>query len=483
MNKNNITSYYKYCRREHDNFRYQLFKLNNITDILQRAYVAEKLMLVACQKGTGYYSHSDLEAPFLELAKTIGCKQDVGVRPNSFLHVLTEAYTHGGHTRVVERWIENAEPNQMHSVVLLKQGDTPIPDSLNTLPRMTGGNLLVLNDSDIVSRARNLREIAVEYEYIILHIHMYDATAIVAFGTEQFKRPVILLNHADHCYWCGYSVVDMVANIRDNDLMHVRGVDDFYTIRIPIDVDPRILNYKISRVESRRKLGIPLDKVMILTVGGHHKYQPFVGVEYCDVLSNVIGDRKDVICYGIGPDNNTGTWGSHGQQFVALGKVDYGEMYFDYLNACDIYINSMPIGGGTAILDAVQFRKPVLSYSPFVQPLEDLIRGVDTVYDKDQFERQLKSLVSSSELREQQGNRQYEIMCQNHGLDVWRQHVMEMLKRTPKIHSVKSNFFKGERNVDDLEVLTTLLNDEIKNLKTYSIRDVYHNIKMLFYKG
>ena len=55
--------------------------------------------------------------------------KNINYTKNSFLHVMTQGYQTGGHTRVIERWIENAQNDQIHSVVLTNKNDSV----LNTL--------------------------------------------------------------------------------------------------------------------------------------------------------------------------------------------------------------------------------------------------------------------------------------------------------------------------------------------------------------
>ena len=50
---------------------------------------------------------------------------------------------------------------------------------------------------------------------IILHIHCEDVIPVLAFADESGLPPVLFLNHADHLFWLGTSVADLVLNLRD----------------------------------------------------------------------------------------------------------------------------------------------------------------------------------------------------------------------------------------------------------------------------
>ncbi len=474
---NSIRSYYKYNFRQQLDFKYRLYQLSKIKDLYQRVHMAQSLMYYAVSHGVGYYSCRELEAPFLDLARQLPIKKRVEYVPDSCLHVMTQAYTSGGHTRVVERWLSISSCKQKHSVVLLDQGDFPIPESLEMETARHSGELFMCKGKTLVERAQYLREIAQQYEYVILHIHMHDPTAIVAFGTNEFKRPVILYNHADHLYWCGASIVDMLADLRDNDYAEKwRMIRNHYSLRIPYASDVALSNYPKTKEESRIALGLPLDKIILLTVGGSQKYQPFAGIEFCNIVHDVIRNNRNALCLGMGPTNDVGNWGNYGEQFVALGTIPYGERYFDYLNACDIYIGSIPIEGGTAVLDAVQFKKPVLIYTPFKTELGEITKGIHVIHSLNKFRKSILNLLESQLSRDVLAEYQRNMVEQYHGLENWKSNLEEMLNLTPKWHVVHLPIRNKCHRIDDLCILISLWNYEVKT-DTVNIHDIYHTIK------
>lgn len=476
-----IRKYYKYHYREQLDFRYRLYLLDKEKDLSRRIQLAQDLMCRAVHGcGIGMFTSRQIEQPFLDLADTLPCSENIQCKPNSFLHVMTQAYLTGGHTRVVERWIETSPYTQKHSIVLLKQEDISYPQKLVDITQCHDGNLYLFDDTDIVDRAIKLRELALQYEYVILHIHMDDPTAIVAFGTNKFIRPIILFNHADHLYWCGASIVDMLADLRDNHFARKRrGINKAFPIRIPFEPNPIFLNYPKSKEQSRIELGLPLNKKIILTTGSAVKFNPFTKYEFCDILSEVVLKHKDIVCYGIGPVTTTGNWSNYGEQFKALGAINYGEQYFDYLNACDVYMNSIPIGGGTAMLDAVQFHKPVLSYSPFYTKLGDIIKGITTTHNIKKFNIQLELLLTSDVYAHEFSEMQYTEVLNYHGVDAWRKNINQMLALTPKIHNISLQDETLNSSIDDLAVLISLWNNSLSK-RRWNIYDTYHVFQMLY---
>lgn len=477
-----VQSYYKYNYREQLDFRYRLYLLSKEKDFAKRLDIVEQLTWKALARGIGYYTCYELEKPFLELADKIKMPIGIQATSNSFLHVMTQAYTVGGHTRVVERWIDSSPREQKHSVVLLNQKEEPFPITLNDCVSEHNGSLHIYDSLDLLERATKLRKLALEYQYIILHIHMDDPTAIVAFGNDSFPRPVLFFNHADHSYWCGSSIVDMLLDIRDNDFAKKRCIKNHYTIRIPFIPNQKINNYPKTQIQSRLDLGLPLDKKIILTVGGSRKFRPIAGYEFCEIVNKAIYSMDNVICCGIGVNDSVGNWAKFGPKFIAKGTLEYGDKFFDYINACDLYINSIPIGGGVAMLDAVQFKKPILSYSIFNSKLGDIVKGIDTICDESIFVSKIHDLLNDTSLAESFGKEQYKIVMANHECNLWQTNIAKILQKTPTKHKVNRNFNKVCHRIDDDSIVISLLHNSFTK-KKINIYDIYHWLKSLFYKG
>ena len=472
-------TYYKCCLWESLDFRYRLWGLNKVHDLNQSVPLAKHLMGRAALYGTGYYASSVLEKPFLQLAETIETPKDITYTPNSFLHVMTTAYTTGGHTRVAERWIASAPKTEKHSVILLSQNAEPIPERLRDVVADNQGELTIFDDASIAAKATQLRTIALSYEYVILHIHMDEGIPIAAFGKDDFTRPVILFNHADHSYWSGSSIVDMMADLRDNSMYKVRGIKNHYTLRIPLELSDSTMTVNRTKAESRKLLGLPLDKKIILTTGAATKYAPFGEYEFCDLINVSIRSREDTMCIGVGPTAETGHWMNYPDKFIPLGPVKYGERYFEYINACDVYVGSMPIDGGLAMLDALQFHKPIVSYSIFDTQLGNLVCGIDTMVDKDIFATTLNRLLDSEEACKAYAQKQYDEAMDHHSMPVWRANMEQMLLQTPKTHHVNRGCIKGKMPINDLSIYVSVWNHTYAE-KHFTWHDLVHQFKCRF---
>lgn len=134
----------------------------------------------------------------------------------------------------MERWIENASNSQIHSVCIIKPNGSDL-SLLEQNVKDKKGEFITFDDAlTLKERALKLRLLAMSYEYVILHTHMDDATANVAFGTEDFTRPVLFYNHASHLFWIGKAVSDLHLDLMENDeITKKRKIYNTYFLGIP----------------------------------------------------------------------------------------------------------------------------------------------------------------------------------------------------------------------------------------------------------
>ena len=207
---------YSAVLRDKKRFEWMLRGIENEQSLERKVQLAKVAASFAVHNNPGYFSSTVLEETFIEYAQQHDITSyNITYQKNSFLHVMTQAYVTGGHTRVVERWIDVSPETQIHSVIILNQKDVTVPKRLEEVIKNKNGTLTLFDKklSDL-NRALKLREIGLHYQYIILHVHMDDPTALIAFGTEKFTRPIIYYNHADHLFSLGGSIADKFADLR-----------------------------------------------------------------------------------------------------------------------------------------------------------------------------------------------------------------------------------------------------------------------------
>ncbi len=89
------------------------------SDLRSKCALAYQAATYATRHNTDVSSSAEIEAPFLELAKLVEAPMSESYEEGTVLHVATEVYNVGGHSRCVERWVQqyladNGEQTVIH---------------------------------------------------------------------------------------------------------------------------------------------------------------------------------------------------------------------------------------------------------------------------------------------------------------------------------------------------------------------------------
>lgn len=334
---------------------------NSLEDKLKLANIA--LDYIWCNSSC-YYASFPLEKVYIDLSKEIDCEVEDNFSSDSCLLVLTTPYKFGGHTRVVERWIEQDKKRQ-YSLVITKVTDGSIPDRLRFDIELSGGQIYILDENaGLVENAQKLRKLASSYESVLLFVHMYDPLPIVAFANESFKRPIGFYNHADHLFGIDYSIVDSLVEMRQwgKDLSEKhRGVCSNNTIAVPSES----ISVNYSKSEARKHLQIKENAKIVISAGTYFKFIPNEKGDLSFVIDEILFQDKDVYYYVIGvSDGDMPSWNylteKYGDRFCLLPQVSHNDLKI-YLTAADLMIDSFPVSGMTTMQDSVMCGTPVLT--------------------------------------------------------------------------------------------------------------------------
>ncbi|MBQ9573238.1 MAG: hypothetical protein IJR22_07610 [Acidaminococcaceae bacterium] len=409
---------------------------------------------------TGYFTSSVLEEFFVKCAKSI--KTDltgINYENNSILHILTEGYKTGGHTRVVERWIENAPSFQKHSVVLTR----PNKDQLITLEmnvKEKNGDFIPFdNKLSLQEKAEKLRRLAMKYEYVILHIHMEDPIAIMAFGSEDFTRPVLFYNHASHMPWLGKSIADLVLEIQqDYELTKdVRGITNTFFLGVP----SKEIAFSISdKQEERIKLGMPVDKKIIVSCGSKDKFRTILDKGFIDYVKDIID--KDTYCYVIGVNPSSSEWAKAKHEtnnhILPLKHIDFDKGFLSYLRAADLYLDSFPVGGGTAVMDAVSVGTPALSLQSVGRQFDYLITTSAFCKSGEEFVKKAIKVLDDKNYANAIFEELKNSLIKYQSIEAWNKRIKELFEIAPKHHTVKNlSIVKDYSEPCDLAVLFNVM--------------------------
>lgn len=442
----------------------------------------QKFILKYGHSNLGIYSLASLENFFLSIAQTYDIECSVQYEPDTYLHVATWLRKVGGTARVIERWINNAPKTEKHSLVIINEESTwtkdDIPQWLYTAVENKRGKLIIFDEGSTIERALRLRQIASKYDKIILHTQMEDPSALIAFGVKSFKRPVILFNHVDHIFWLGISIADMVADLRPTDFTtRRRHANQSQYLGIPVEKLSHKVITPYEKESIRNELSIPQDAFVIVSTGTEPKYSD-VGMISFRQMTQVVVAKTGGYFYLIGPgtsDSWIRTKERTQERVCPLGLIKDKELYYKYLMAADVYIDSYCVGGFTASLDAIQNGVPLLSCKLFRQ--KDYLMWDPFVFcdgvcvSEEELIKKICLLQKDVKLRHDLASRQLDKAICDFEVN-WSSRLRNILQNTPPEHKL----YPFANTPED-----SIINDsDVVNLNNYNHRVIKAH-KLFFY--
>jgi len=409
---------------------------------------------LANRYGIGQLASGRLETLLLEVARTISMPAANATRifdgstKKQWLHVLTESCPVGGHTALVKRWIEMDSDESCHSVVLLGEKQPRSP-ALVDAAQKSGGNAIFLGHINaILEKAQRLRETAyASADVVVIHAHMWDVVPTIAFGVPS-GPPILLLNHADHTFWVGTAIADLILNLRESGERFTtlyRGGERNAILPIPLPDAVESANgtgYIDARPDKslRAELAIPASATLMLTVGSDYKYRPIGSYDFLEAAKHIVGNT-DAYLVAVGPPPDAHPWAAAreatGGRIIAVGaRQDLGP----YHRAADLYLEGFPFGSLTALLEAALLRIPCVRAPGLIPPpfVSDGVAFADIPQpsDLDDYIRQATDLVTHRDRRLRLG----ELLARNVRLQhcgfSWERKLAGLKARVPLSHSV-----------------------------------------------
>lgn len=358
------------------------------------------------------------------------------------LHVMTRAYAAGGHTRLVERWIQG-ETDVVSSVVLTQHGSSD-PAGLTATVTRSGGEVYRLEGS-AADRVAQLRSLAAGCDRLVLSIHENDVVALLALAGMHRRPLVLVLNHAEHVYWAGASLADVVVNLRaaSSDLAVTRrGIQRDRCVEVALPVSKR--RRRMSVRDARRFLGIEAEHKVLLTVGWQYKYTPYCGDDLISALSPILSE-PDVRLIAVGPRAGADLWSAaHAQYGGRVHAVGPQDDIQPYLDAADVFVDSYPVASLTASLEAAMSGLPVVGLAPRSDGWprilhEDDSALADAMYsDIDAYRARITALLRDEGAQRAAARSLQALSTLTHGPDAWAQAMH-------RVHQVLDAAAQGRR--------------------------------------
>lgn len=425
---------------------------------------------------TGFFVSPQLESVLAQIGQLkVSGSELQPIKPlgtERVLHVLTQAYGLGGHTRLVWRWIQHDYCRE-HTVALTRQELVVPPPQLAEAVASRNGQLIIIDrkPGDLIQRARRLRKLASSYDYVVLHVHPFDVVPLLAFADSDGIPPIILLNHADHVFWLGCSIVNFVANIRASGAalaVQARGISPEQISILPIPLD-QVARGR-SRAEARRTLGLPEDAMVLLTVASSYKYTPLAGAgsHLAEVVAPVLRSHPQALLIAVGPEATSSHWAAAVQrvdlanQIRAVGRQRDLTAFYE---AADIYLDSFPFASLTSMLEAVSYGTPPMSLAPYREEASVLYSdspGLDDVLyvasNAEAYRAQIARLLADPALRLSLGSYARQSVYAAHSGSAWLQTLETTYASARSVKRVGQHLLEA-LPIPDCTILNVLLSN------------------------
>lgn len=270
------------------------------------------------------------------------------------LHIFTETYPVGGHTRLALEWIRIRQGKERQSVLFTRAAH---PMTVQALGRMAIPHYVATGRP--MERLAHILQHVGGARTIILHIHPEDCIAAMAARLlHACGARVLFVNHADHVFSFGMSAASAVLEVSGfgwamTERKRRAASQSFLGIPLP--------EGSSSPIASQNTRATPRDLAgPVLSVGAPLKYRPGGGMSFADLLNRLTA-AVDHEFHLIGPDGTEDWWRDLTDR--ARQKVRFfGPLPLEEarrrMRECAAYVDSFPMPGGSAFQEAFMLGAP-----------------------------------------------------------------------------------------------------------------------------
>ena len=356
------------------NFLVHNIYLNYLTKLVKNGHnnkaisCIEQLALLYSKKYIGLLASNRLENLLKDIGRfcvgSEGAVQNSPVKNNPLkvLHLATEFYDVGGHTRVVQDWIKDDLENQ-HEILLT--------DQKKAFNLKMKASIHFLNGKNYIHKAKKIRKFVFnnQFDKVIIHQHMHDVLPTLAlwnFKENEYGIDTIFYVHSDFRFSLGNIVAKKRINYtkkhsKQSTRFRVDGVKDFHL--------PFALNSSMS--ESEKKIDHlkdvynvkSYDKIFMV-IGSSYKLKPYNNVNLLKEWNSFLKINNNMTLMVVGSDINVFNKfcpnETQSENLMLLGII---ENPINLYKISDYVLNTYPISTGHGLYTALKYYSlPIFSY-------------------------------------------------------------------------------------------------------------------------
>lgn len=319
-------------------FRNLIFREDRLKDKLALAEAYGSIMML---NHLGVYQDDEVEKELVDrLHSNFEGHQDIADAGRSEIcYVVTELLTNGGHSKLLMSYARALGKGDLLVLSKFEPGSFRNPDLFYSIIHE---NVDVL---DLVVRLS-------KYRKVVLLVHPNDIISISASAVSKilYGTQVILVNHADHLFCYGLNIADFVCEVSFFGLKLNQKFRKTNSVYVGIPVDVERLDFLVRPVDVKN--------YHFLSVGSNIKYEPYGFHSFPAVVDFILKNNNNVKFTIVGPKFSDFWWMKlrfkYPRRLSLIKRVPYNLYEGLFLNT-DLYIDSFPMTGGTALPEARSF--------------------------------------------------------------------------------------------------------------------------------
>jgi GT2 family glycosyltransferase/glycosyltransferase involved in cell wall biosynthesis len=291
------------------------------------------------------------------------------------LHLVSYTGFVGGHTELLRQWLRTIRGMKLKQALFSTE-------LIATVEFERWGELIELADKPYFSNsaltltqrmlqlARFIR--AVQPRILSLFIHPHDVVTLAVLGAIRKKDPkryrTVLINHADHAFWLGSSMVDHVIEFRSVGEIYTRryrGIKSTTVIPLTCPLPTNNQCRSEDRAQLRQELRIPGDASLSISIASLYK---ILGArwDYFDAIVGLLRSHPThhhLLILGQGEDlfRKRAHDAGLADRFHVWGKRPN---LVPYYRGADFLIETFPLMGGNVRQEAMVLGCPIIVVNP-----------------------------------------------------------------------------------------------------------------------
>jgi hypothetical protein len=266
-------------------------------------------------------------------------------RDKNILHIASEVYIHGGHTRLLKHLLY-AHASLKPLVAMTRSADVK---KVSEVLSIDESSIFIFDSKSEVSRINSIANFAKEFNYIALHIHPDDVATTIAIKLAKKANPelkVFFINHSDHTFSVAIRQATQVLELSSYgwSLAKARGIEGNHTY-LGIPIQP----HQPERTPKQNQR-------LAITAASSYKFKPNHLFDLQKNIGYILKKDLSLNILAIGPRFFDYWWWLLKIRYPSRVKLVRRLAYPSYMEkiaSCDLYIDSYPITGGTAFTEAL----------------------------------------------------------------------------------------------------------------------------------